>query len=420
MTDTTERPTTDPPRHGPLETLRTPYFGRVLLANVLQFLGTTVQLFTLQWVVTDMTTSRGILGLVISVQGAVVALASPAAGVAADRLPKRDLLIVGRAGLCASVLAMTIMAHFEWLELWHVFVFAAGAGLLGALFQPTALTYVFDVVGRDRAQSAVAFNSAGIGLGQMAGPALAGVLVASVGVVGSWLSSAAGLAAAAVLLIAIPIRGEPAATASHPLRELAEGFRFVLRTPPVLLALLACSMAFFNGALMAMRPAMARFVLDVGSEGMGLMAACAGLGNLLGAIGAASLPQFRRPGIAITVSMLVFATCTLLYSFAFSLSYILVVEFASGLVAQFWQISAFAGLQLSVPEAMRGRVMGLLFTTAQLAQVGGVFVGMLADEVGDQVAIGVFGVVPIVFLTGLLVFGYRSLMRLGPETAEAT
>lgn len=421
MNDSIERRDTEPRPPGPLATLGIPYFGRVWLANVLQFLGTTVQLFTLQWVVTDMTTSRGILGLVISVQGAAVALASPAAGVAADRLPKRELLIWGRLGLCASVVAMTVMTYLDWLELWHVFVFAAGVGLLGALFQPTALTYVFDVVGRERAQSAVALNSAGIGLGQMAGPALAGMLVAGIGVVGSWLSAAAGLAAAAFLLVAIPIRGAPTANgARSPSSELVEGFRFVLRTPPVLLALLACSMAFFNGALMAMRPAMARFVLDVGSEGMGLMAACAGLGNLLGAIGASALPEFRRPGLAITVSMLAFATCTLFYSFAFSLPYVLVVEFASGVVAQFWQISAFSGLQLAVPEAMRGRVMGILFTTSQLAQVGGVFVGMLADQVGDQIAIAVFGTVPIVFLTGLLVFGYRTLLRLGPETARAT
>lgn len=401
----------------PLEALRAPYYRRVWLSNLLQFFGAQVQLFTLQWLVTDMTTSRTVIGLVTSVQGATVATVSPAAGVAADRLPKRDLLFFGRLGLCLGVLGMTALVHAGAIELWHVFAFAAGVGLLTALVQPTTLTYVFDVVGRERAQAAVALNSAGTGLGQMAGPALAGVLVAAIGVFGSWLCAAAALAVAALLLVGIPIRGRPGTQPRAPLRELREGFAYVLATPPVLLALLACSMAFFNGALFAMRPVFARHVLEVGSEGMGLMAACAGLGNLLGALGATLLPQFRRPGLSIAFSMLGFSSCILLYAFAFSFPYILGVEFASGLCAQLWQISAFAGLQLAVPESMRGRVMGILFTVVQLAQVGGVFVGNLADRIGDQLAMGVFGAIPVAFLTGLIVFGHRQLARLGPDTA---
>lgn len=386
---------------------------------MLQFFGTQVQLFTLQWLVTDLTASRTILGLVVSIQGAAVAVSSPVAGVAADRLPRRNLLITSRIAIACGVLVMTALSGSGLLELWHVFPFAVALGLLTALAQPTTLAYVVDVVGRDRAQPAVALNSAGIGLGQMAGPALAGILVASVGIVGSWLGAAGGLALAALLLLWIPIPGRSDGVSRAPLRELREGFAYVLRTPPVLLALVACSMAFFNGALYAMRPVFARHVLEVGSQGMGVMAASAGLGNLLGALGATLLPRFRRPGIAIAVSMLGFSLCILLYAFAFSYTYILVVEFASGLCAQVWQISAFSGLQLSVPERMRGRVMGLLFTVVQLAQVGGVFVGGLADRVGDQAAMGVFGAIPVTVLVGLLLFGRGPLGRLGHDAPEA-
>jgi MFS family permease len=400
-----------------LEAFRTPHFGAVWLSNVLQFFGTQVQLFTLQWLVTDLTASRTILGLVTSIQGATVAAASPVAGVAADRLPRRDVLVASRLAIAAGVLVMSGLAGSGRLVLWHVFPFAVGLGLLTALAQPATLTYVVDVVGRERAQNAVALNSAGIGLGQMAGPALAGVLVASIGIMGSWLGAAGGLAAAALLLVRIPIRGRGESTSRAPWRELRDGFAYVLGTPPVLLALLACSMAFFNGALFAMRPVFARHVLEVGSEGMGVMAASAGLGNLLGALGATALPQFRRPGIAIATSMLGFSLCIFLYAFAFSYPYILAVEFASGLCAQLWQISAFSGLQLAVPEAMRGRVMGLLFTVVQFAQVGGVFVGMLADRIGDQAAMGIFGAIPVTVLTVLLIFGRGTLRRLGLDTA---
>lgn len=402
-----------------VQALRAPHFPALLLSNLLQQFGGQIQLFSLQWLVTDLTTSRTAIGLVTTVQGVVVAASSPAAGVAADRLPKRMLLLIGRLGVFAGILVMVGLTQAGWVSLWHVFAFVAAAGLVASFSQPASLTYVFDVVGRERAQPAVALNSAGIGLGQMAGPALAGVLVASIGVVGSWLSAAGALAVSALLLLVIPIRGLPLASDRAPLRELREGFAYVLATPPVLLALIACSMAFFNGALFAMRPVFARHVLEVGSEGMGWMAASAGLGNLLGALAATLMPTIRRPGMAIALSMLAFSVCIFAYAFAFSLPYLMGVEFASGLAAQVWQISAFSGLQLSVPEHMRGRVMGILFTVAQLAQVGGVFVGGVADRMGDQVAMGLFGVIPITVLLGLIAFGHRQLARLGPETAMA-
>ncbi len=416
-----ERPDADEPsRPSPWSTLRVSHFGALWASNLLQYLGSQVQLFGLQWLVTDLTASRTILGSVTSLQGLTVALSSPAAGVAADRFPRRDLLVLGRLGLVAGIGLMIGLVHTESIALWSIFGFAVLLGLLTALSQPATLAYVFDIVGRHHAQTAVALDSAAIGLGQMAGPALAGVLVAAFGVLGSWWLAAAVLGVAGLLVWRIPNPGRSEPSPHAPLRELREGVAYVFATPPVLLALLVCTMAFFNGAIFAMRPVFARHVLQVGSEGMGLMAACAGLGNLLGAVAATWLRPFRRSGIAMAGSMLGFSTCILLYAFAFSLPYILAVEFASGWCAQMWQVSAFSGLQLSVPEHMRGRVMGLLFTVVQLAQVGGVFVGGLADLVGDQWAMGIFGATPMAFTAILLVVGHRTLGRLGPATTAVT
>jgi len=150
-----------------------------------------------------------------------------------------------------------------------------------------------------------------------------------------------------------------------------------------------------------------------------LMAATAGLGNLLGALGATMMPNLRRPGISIALGMFGFSLSILLYSFAFSLPYVLGVEFATGLASQLWQIATFSGLQMAVPEQMRGRVIGILFTTAQSAQIGGVFVGRLADQVGDQLALGIFGAIPVTVLAGILVFGWRTLKALEPHSEFA-
>jgi MFS family permease len=89
-----------------------------------------------------------------------------------------------------------------------------------------------------------------------------------------------------------------------------------------------------------------------------------------------------------------------------------VVEFAIGVFGQLWMVSTYAGVQMAVPPEMRGRVMGLVFMLVMFAPLGGLFVGMLADQIGDQLALGVFGGIPTLVLTAILAFGYRDLRKL--------
>lgn len=404
--------------NGPLLPFRLPHFGLVWSSNLIYFFSAQIHLVTLQWLVTELTDSRSILGLAIAIQGAVVAFASPIGGVLADRFAKRGIIVWTRLGMAGLIAGLALLTQLGWIALWHVLLAAALGGLLNALGQPASQTYVFDVVGPRFTQPAIALNSSAIGLGQMAGPGLAGLLIAGVGIVSSWSAGALAIAVAGLLLVRIPISGHDARERHAPWRELREGLAYALTTPPVALALLACATAFFNGAIFAMRPIFARHVLEVGSVGMGTMAAAAGFGTLSGSMVATMLPEFRRPGLAIACSMLAFSSCVFLYAFAFSYPYVLCVEFASGVAAQIWQISAFSGLQVSVPEQLRGRVMGLVFTVAQLAQVGGFFVGLLADQIGDQRAMAIFGATSMAILIALILFGHRQLARLAPVTRD--
>ena len=146
--------------------------------------------------------------------------------------------------------------------------------------------------------------------------------------------------------------------------------------------------------------------------GFGVMAGASGIGTVCGAMVAAMMPPMRRPGIMIAVSMLGYATCIFLYAFAFSFTYILVIEFIVGVFGQLWNVSTFSGLQMAVPEEMRGRVISMVFMVVQLAPIGQLLVGMLADAIGDQLALGIFGLIPMLVTTGILVLGHRSLREL--------
>ena len=166
----------------------------------MQFVSLALVGVVFQWLVTSLTESRAVVGLVGFVQGATVVLTSPLAGVAVDRLSKRHLLMAGRLGIAALVCAMAVLIAAERIEIWHILVASVVGGLLTALMQPATQTYVFDVVKREHLQSAVSLNAGANSLAQTAGPALGGLLVGAVGFVGAYISSALGLLLAAGLI----------------------------------------------------------------------------------------------------------------------------------------------------------------------------------------------------------------------------
>jgi len=399
-----------------LATLRVPYFAPLFGSNFVQAFCGQIMMMAMQWLtITQLTDSRTLYFVVPFLQGGVAAFLSPYAGAVADRVSKRLLLVTGRLLLVAVVLVMATLVWTGRAELAHVYVATLIGGVVSAMMLPAGQTYVFDVVGRARIENATSLNATVNGIAQIAGPAAAAVLLASVGVAGAFLVGATGLAVSAGLLLAIPIAGRVAQRADRGsvARDLREGFGWARRDLPVRLVLIACTMAIFNGALGPMRPIFAESVLGVGESGFGAMGAAAGAGTIVAAVWLASLASFRKPGLWIIVSLWAYALCVLLYAFAFSFAWILAIEFLAGFSGQVWNVTVIAGIQLAVPERMRGRLIGLVFMVAQLGFIGAPVVGLLADQLGDQVALGIFGLIPSFVLAGVLAFGHRTLARMG-------
>ena len=406
-----------PGRGGPLaqaaDTFALPHYPRLWLSNLIQFVCFQIQSLSLQWLVTTLTPSRTALGLLGFVQGGTMAVASPGAGVVVDRYSKRNLIVAGRLGIAAIGLSVALLAHTESIAFWHLLIAGVIGGSLASLMNPASQTYVFDVVGRTRIHSAVALNAMGSSFGHTGGAALAGVLIAAIGIVGAFASASTALLLAAGLVLAIPIRGLGATGQKRSaLSELGEVLAYVRSNPPVLLALVGCSMAIFNGAVSPMRPIFARHVLEVGSEGFGAMAASHGVGTIVAALAVTLFPLRRNLGIWIVGTMLAFAVGLLLYSFAFSFAWVLGAEFWLGLTGQVWNVAAVTGFQLAVPERMRGRLLALMYALVQLGFVGIFAAGALADVVGDQVALGTFGALPTLILASVLALGWRTLKRM--------
>lgn len=396
-----------PEKSGPIATFRVPYFFQYWLSNLLQFFSFNMQVIAGQWLMTDLTPSRTMLGMVGFFQGIMVVLASPFAGVAVDRMSKRNLMIVGRTVLAGTIVLMMALVIADVIRIWQILVISLAAGLIQSLMQPATQPYVYDIVGRSRVQNAMALNSAGTGLANMAGPAPGGHAHRSGRRRRGILLSGGGADAGRVLPLDHPhLRQDERARLHLSPSRHPGGFVYVIHHKPVLFALLACSMAIFNGAMFAMRPIFARYVLDVGSVGYGVMGATMGLGSISAAIIVSMLPPFKRPGIVIALSMWAFALWLLLYSFAL------------GVVSQMWNTSTCAGLQMAVPAHIRGRVVSMVFMVVQLSFVGQPAVGILADKFGDQVALGIFGAAPLTILGLLIIIGWKQFMNLLPVDHE--
>ena len=406
-----------------LETFRLPHFAPLLGANFIQAFCGQIMMMAMQWLTIDQLTDERTLYFIIPfLQGGVAALLSPYAGVVADRVSKRALLIGGRLLLVVVVLSMAMLVWTELVTLTHVYIASLIGGVISAMMQPAGQTFVFDVVGRERVENAISLNATAGGIAQVGGPLAAGALLAVIGVAGSFFVGGAGLFLSASLLMAIPIAGKMAERMEETSTgaDLRAGFAWVWRDAPVRLVMLGCTMAIFNGALGPMRAVYAKFVLDVGTTGLGWMGAAGGLGTMLAALWLTSMGGFRRPGVWIIGSLWAYALCLVLYAFAFSFEWILAVEFLAGVSGQVWNVTVMAGLQLAVPENMRGRVVGMVFTVAQLGFLGQPVIGFLADRIGDQWALGIFGAIPSVVLAGVLVFGMKRLRQVGQTKLVAS
>lgn len=398
-------------RGGLVETARVPGFAALWLSNLIHFSAWIGQLLVLQWLVTSLTDSRTLLGFVGFAQGISMFVVAPLAGVLADRWPRRDLLIAARLALAAVVAAIAVLLWLQVTAVWHLVVAAAAFGVIASLMQPASQTFVFDLVPRALSERAIALNAAATGVAQTVGPLAGGLLLAHYDFLGAELRVVAALVAGALLLLTIRRRpGRDIRATTHWLDDLREGVRFAWRHPPVRWALVACSMSVFNGGLAAMRPVFARHVLGVGAEGYGALAGAAGVGGIGTAFVLAMRPRLHAPGVWIVGTMWGFAAVIVAYSFAFSFSYLLALEFASGVLGQLWMVATFTGIQMGVPEQMRGRILSLVFMLVMLAPVGNLVVGMLADAVGDQLAMGLFGAVPFVVL-GLIWLFKRDALR---------
>jgi MFS family permease len=373
--------------------------------------GTWMQNVAQGWLVLNLTHSAFQLGLVVTLQTIPILLFSLAGGVLADRIAKRKLLIVTQTTMALLALILAIDVSTGRVQIWHVYILATLLGTANAMTMPTQQSFIVEMVGRDDLLNAISLNSAIVNLARIAGPAVAGVLIATVGIaVCFYLNALSFLAVIACLLLmrSHELRHVIAQRVQSSIRsELVEGLSYVRRT---WVALMIMILVFFFGAFVwtanVIFPVFARLVLNVGAEGYGVMTSAFGIGSLVAVSFVALTTKPRRwlmfAGMAAAI---VFSLC-----FAWSRYYPLTLVFIALLGAATFCFSTQTNtmLQSVVPDALRGRVMSvymMLFVGSQ--PLGALVTGTLASAFGAPIAVTVDVGICALVLGAVLIYDRR-------------
>jgi MFS family permease len=385
--------------------LANPNFRRWYAGQGISLVGTWMQTIAQGWLVYTLTGSGTQLGLVVALQMVPVLVLAPYAGVVADRVDKRRMIILVQALMAVLALILGLLTVTGVVRLWEVYVLAAGLGIATAFDNPTRQSFVMELVGPDHVRNAVTLNSVLVNAARAVGPAVAGILIATVGVSVCFLVNAGSyVAVIASLLLLDTSTLRPSTPAPRTRGQLREGLRYVAATPALAVPL---AMMGVIGALayefQVVLPIVARETFGGGAEVYGFLTAAMGAGAVIGGLIVAG--SGRTGTRAVIMACFGFGGSLLLAAAAPTLPLELVAMTIVGGASVTVLSVGNSTLQLESRPDMRGRVMSL-WAVAFLGTtpIGGPIAGWVSETAGGRAGLLMGGVTCIVSAAGAVAY----------------
>jgi MFS family permease len=391
-------------------------FRLYLTSQAISFSGTWMQMLAQSWLVLKLTGSGMALGTVMAMQFLPTLFLAPTGGMIADRLDKRRLILATQAAAGTLALTLGVLTVTGTVELWMVYLFAAGFGAVTAIDNPARQTFVMEMVGPADVANAVTLNSVVINAARAVGPAIGGVLIATVGIGQCFIVNAASYLA--VILALVLIRKEqlhPSVRSPRGPGQVREGFRYAwsnptLRTTLIMLAVIGTLTYEFTTTL----PLLSEYTFDAGASGLATMTALMGIGAVVGGLVVASAGN-PTPARLVTIAIALGVTVSAVaFTPTIELAYLVMPLVGAASVAV---IALFnATLQLNSAPELRGRVMALFsMSLVGSTPIGGPIVGYLGEQVSPRFALLVGGVAALA--AGW--YGWANLQSRQPAAAVA-
>ena len=393
-----------------------PNFRFYLAARFLGTVSSEMQSVAVGWQIYELTHKAldlGLVGLAQFLPGICLFLLT---GTVADHVPRERIIRVCLAGfgLCSGLFLFFTLGHLATpLPLYAVLLLN---GTVRAFNAPASQAFLPLLLPRDAFQNAVAWNSSVFQTATIAGPMFGGILY---GLTGSplpvYICAASGYATAFILFALLKVLPQARATVNRASGVVLEGLKYILRTKLLLGAVSLDLFAVLLGGAVALLPVYAREILHIGATGLGVLRAAPGIGAVLTSLAIARWPLNRRAGLAMLWCVAAFGAFTMAFGLSHSLLVSLGMLFLIGASDTISVIVRSTMIQLTTPDAMRGRVsaVNMVFIGAS-NEVGQFESGVTAHWFGTvpAVVLGGAGTILIVALWAVLFPGLRKLDRL--------
>jgi len=374
------------------------------LGMLVSLVGTWIQQVAQSWLVFELTSSAFLLGVVGFLNSIPVLILCLFGGVLADRLNKRNILIATQTAFMTLAFILAILTQFKIIKPFQIMGVAILNGVVMAFDAPARQSIVVELVGKKHLFNAIALNSVAFNSSRIIGPALAGILVASIGMSGCFYINGISFLAVIISLISVRIvRNQNKFSNSNTFRDLKDGLVFI-KNNRVILALMSmvAVVSLFGVAHVILMPIFANDVLNVGIKGLGVLMSSAGLGALAGALILARLGDFKYKGRFLLSSAMVFSISLIIFSLSktYLLSILVLILIGLSSVTAVALVNTI--LQVKVDDRFRGRVMSVfMFTVAGMMPFGNLIAGSLAQAAGVSFALFFAGVTCTVFFTAI-------------------
>jgi len=387
--------------------LRYPNYRLWFWGQMFSMFGTWMESTALGFLVFDLTRSPAYLGLVGFVSGIPTWLFMLYAGVIADRMSRRTLMLITQSVMMALAFAIGGLTFLHWIRPWHILVMAFFLGTANAFEAPARQSFILEMVPAEDMTNAIALNSAMFNTAMATGPMAGGLIYAFFGP--AWCFTINGLSFIAVIAALRRMKLAPFVPQPHPtsaLADLKEGLRYVAAHPLIrtIIGLIGV-IGLFGISFVTLFPAWAVNVLHGDAKTNGYLQSARGLGALVAALLIASLGRFRFRGKLLTFGSFALPVMAALFALSRWTPLSLALIFGAGLASILVMNLSNALVQSHSPDPLRGRIMSVYtLVFFGLMPLGALVVGFTAERLGQTATVLIGAGVMLGAATGLAVF----------------
>ncbi len=397
-----------------LTAFASPGYRVLWVSSTFTQLGTWAERLAVGWLVLVETESVLLSAATFAVRNAPGIVAAPLGGAVADRFPRTRLLPITALIRAAVKLLLAVVAWVGFSNPWPIFLLIALGGVVNSFDMPARQGLITDLVPRDVRMNAISLHAVGsLAVGAL-GALASGVTAELLGIPAALTGAAALVLVGGVIVLLVPRAQAAVRDQQSPLhsvfRETADGIKLMAGLPVVAtLLLMAIAVEIFGFAYQSVMPAMARGELQVTESGLGVLQFAAGMGAVGGAVALSLLGDFRRKGRLLLSVTMVYGLGLVGVALSPSLAVAITLVTLVGAMAAAFDAIQLTLLQATVPDQMRGRVVGGWLFAIGFGWVGHLAMGAVGETAGVRWAIGGAGLV--VMATSLAVLALAPKLR---------